>query len=421
MKFIIDKIGLLIILLTLSGFSQTTKENSSKTIILILGSGDLNTSLYRAEVGFNLYKSRTDFDYIIVSGGCGAHNSSICEARVMADMLIEKGVPKNIIFREEKSKSTSQNFCYSRELKNLDGTQLINTGDHLFVVSNHWHAMSVSGCFNDKDLVNSNYVIEGHITPKQDDKTDYGAIYENCINNPNYCKSVLWPKIDAAYNFGESGKKHTQNHVNFFIKDLMIKSLDSTNFYSSISEELSELPEVWKSNIDASFYNKFENLIYLFKNEDVVAVKPGSSKMELGHAKSMKELFENLSDYWGIGPIDAAFFNSNTKQIYFFKGDHFVRIKYKKNKKLIFENPKSISELVPKWPFDWGSGHIDAALFVERTDEVLLYRGQEKLKLKFDGDNLTILEEIPQKLNLEWPTALWGDRNLRRSWQFYIK
>ena len=77
----------------------------------------------------------------------------------------------------------------------------------------------------------------------------------------------------------------------------------------------------------------------------------------------------------------------------------------------IAENPKAISELVVDWPFNWAAGHIDAALFFEDTDEVILYRAQEKLKLKFNGDNLTILEETPQKISLEWPITLWGNRN----------
>ena len=160
MKFISFKIGILVVLFSSSGFCQSPIEGTAKTIMLILGSGNLETSISRAEVGFDLYSSKTDFDYIIVSGGCG-------------------------------------------------------------------------GCFNDKDLVDSNYVIEGKIIPKQNDKTDYGAIYENCMNNPNYCKSVLWPKIDAAYTIIESGENNDQN-INLFIKDLVIKNQDSTDLYFPI-------------------------------------------------------------------------------------------------------------------------------------------------------------------------------------------
>ncbi|WP_027127649.1 ElyC/SanA/YdcF family protein [Gelidibacter mesophilus] len=411
MRFITYKTWILIILFSSSGFCQTNETNTSKTILLILGSGNLETSVARAEVGFNLFTSKKDVDYIIVSGGCGAHSSSICEATIMADVLIEKGVPENIIYKEEKSKSTAQNYCYSRDLRHSDGNKLINEGDYLFVVSSHWHAMSVSGCFSDKDLVNSKYVIEGSIIPKPDNKTDYGAIYENCINNSNYCKSVLWPKVDAAYTMETSGKKQDQNLQSLFLRDIMAKTKDSTTAYSTISEELSDLPEIWKSNIDASYFNTFENLIYLFKDQQFIALQPGSSTIENGYPKSLNNLFSNLSDYWRQGHLDAAFFNPKTKHVYFFKGDQYVRIPFKRNKMQSAEGPKKITDLVSEWPFNWSTGNIDAAIFNEHANVVIMYRGQESLKLKFDAENLILVDDTPQKVGLDWPTEMWGKRN----------
>lgn len=59
--------------------------------MLILGSADLETTKKRTETGYNLDTSQTEFDYIIVSGGCGAHKSSICEASEMKKYLMKKG------------------------------------------------------------------------------------------------------------------------------------------------------------------------------------------------------------------------------------------------------------------------------------------------------------------------------------------
>lgn len=411
MKFIIYTIGLVILLFSYSGFCQSVNQDTSKTILLILGSGNLNGSIARAEIGSNFYNSKKNIDYIIVSGGCGAHSSSICEATIMSDVLIEKGIPENIIIKEEKSRSTAQNYCYSRDLLDSEGKKLVNKGDNLFVVSNHWHAMSVSGCFNDKDLANSNYVIEGSIIPKPSDQTDYGAIYNNCINNPNYCNSVLWPKIDAAYSMERLGETNTQNRSNLFIKDIVVESETSHAVYATISERLVDLPQYWTSNIDASFYNRLENLIYLFKDRDYIAITPGTSKIEKGYPKATADLFSNLSDHWRNGSLDAAFFNPNTRQIYFFKGDKYVRLDYKKNKSQRIENPKLISTLVKEWPFKWSVGDIDAAVFLETTNEVRLFRGQEALNLKFEGEYLIILDKEPQKIKLDWPTEYWGTRN----------
>lgn len=181
---------ILIISVNYTVFGQIDK-NSSNKVILILGSADLDTSKERAQIGYDLYKFDKNVDYIIVSGGCGAHDSDICEATEMKKYLVQKGVPGKKIFKEEKSKNTAQNYCYSRKLTNPNGTKLITPNDKLYVVSNHWHAISVSACFKEKDSVNSHYFIRGRVKPSPKDKVDYINIYNDCIHVDNYCKSVL--------------------------------------------------------------------------------------------------------------------------------------------------------------------------------------------------------------------------------------
>lgn len=169
------------------GYSQKTKGNK---IILILGSDNLELAQKRAEIGYKLYKSE-DIDKIIVSGGCGAHGSDICEATEMKKYLVKKGVSENIIYKEEKSKNTAQNYCYSRKLKHSDGTKIIKPGDHLFVVSNHWHAIPVAGCFSKKDGVFAEYMVKGKIEPSPKDMVDYISIYKDCIDDDKYCEAML--------------------------------------------------------------------------------------------------------------------------------------------------------------------------------------------------------------------------------------
>ncbi|QEC52702.1 YdcF family protein [Anseongella ginsenosidimutans] len=137
------------------------KGNPHKTIMLILGSANKKTLEERVKLGLELYDSPVSFDYIIVSGGCGAHGSAICEASEMAALLKEGGVPPAKIYKEERSKSTVQNYCYSRALKKEDGTRLINPDDTLYVVSNHWHAIPVAARFTTYDSVHAFYYIKG--------------------------------------------------------------------------------------------------------------------------------------------------------------------------------------------------------------------------------------------------------------------
>jgi len=63
--------------------------NDTRTGMLVLGSANLNTLKVRVAIAYELYQSGKTFDYIIVSGGCGAHGSTICEASELAALLQE--------------------------------------------------------------------------------------------------------------------------------------------------------------------------------------------------------------------------------------------------------------------------------------------------------------------------------------------
>lgn len=159
--------------------------------MLVLGSDNINTLKERVDVARRLYSSGITFDYIVVSGGCGAHGSTICEATQMANLLIKWGVPPDKIFKEEKSKSTKQNYCYSRILTDQEGVEVINPGDKLFVVSNHWHAISVAARFAAYDSVDAVYHIEGNLVPRPTDKVDYTTIFHNEQTSDDFCESVI--------------------------------------------------------------------------------------------------------------------------------------------------------------------------------------------------------------------------------------
>ena len=76
-------------IITLYSFSQSMTLNG-KNIMLILGPDNMQTIKYRINIGYKLYNSPINFDYVIVSGGCGAHKSNICEASEMMNLLLEK-------------------------------------------------------------------------------------------------------------------------------------------------------------------------------------------------------------------------------------------------------------------------------------------------------------------------------------------
>lgn len=154
-------------------------QQNSRMGILILGSNHIPTLNERINSGYELFRSLKDVDYIIVSGGCDAHNSGFCEASEMKKLLENKGVSEDLIYKEENSRSTFQNYCFSRKLMNEKGENLIKEGDSLYVVSNHWHAIPVAARFETYDKVHARYFIVGEITPKSEDKVNYSEIFSD--------------------------------------------------------------------------------------------------------------------------------------------------------------------------------------------------------------------------------------------------
>lgn len=72
---------------------------------------------------------------VVVSGGQGP-GESITEAEAMRRFLLEHGIAKERIFKEEKSTSTMENFRYSREiLEQLN----YNSAEPVVVITNDFH------------------------------------------------------------------------------------------------------------------------------------------------------------------------------------------------------------------------------------------------------------------------------------------
>lgn len=401
LDFIKIKKLLIILIICNQSFSQ---QEVNKTGMLILGSANEETLIKRVEVGFNLYQSEVNFDYIIVAGGCGAHASSICEAEEMKIILLKMGVPEGIIYKEDKSKTSAQNYCYSKKLKKPNGTKIINKNDELYVVSNHWHAISVAGCFSERDVQKAVYHIEGGIKPKETDMTDYVNIFRNCNTNENYCKVMLWPFVNAAYYM----ENESVNEIYYFTEDIVHRN-SSFKFENVVHSgsyfNPSDMPVKWTQKIDAAFYNTIENKVYYFKEDQYLKFTPNTDKIDKGYPRFIKDLVKNIPDNWNGGNIDAAFFNPLDREVFLFKGEEYV--KFTEGESRLMESPQKISELIAQWPFQWAQGNIDAAYFIPEAQDFVLFRGQEYLKGSLEV-KLKPSKNTPKKIELTWPKEMWG-------------
>lgn len=102
------------------------------------------------------YHSKNTAALIIVSGGQGPQEN-VTEAYVMEKYLLEKGVPKDKIFKEEKATSTLKNFKYSKEI--LDNT--FKNEYKIAFVSNEYHIYRASRIAKNIGIANVSHIHSG--------------------------------------------------------------------------------------------------------------------------------------------------------------------------------------------------------------------------------------------------------------------
>lgn len=109
--------------------------------IIILGAGLFGDKVppllaQRLDKGIAIYEKFNRKPVIIVSGGQG-DDEWISEAEAMAGYLMEKGVPADSIFLENKSRTTLENLIFSKELMLAQGLEQ----DRVVLVTNSFHAL----------------------------------------------------------------------------------------------------------------------------------------------------------------------------------------------------------------------------------------------------------------------------------------
>ncbi len=382
-----------------------------KTGMLILGSADMKTLVERVEIGYRLYASSVPFDYIVVSGGCAAHASAICEASEMASLLIAKGVPAEIIFKEEKSKTTVQNYAYSRGLRKADGAKVISPGDTLYVVSNHWHAIPVAARFTENDSVTARYHIEGGILPKSTDKVNYTNIFDPEVHSDDFSAKALWPLVEAGFTV-ENKKKREQSSYRLINELVYVENTaklggGSVENVENIAKALPAVPAAWAGELDAAFYNHSDSKVYIFKGTEYARFSPNAKKLDAGYPKPLTDLVHNLPSHWHSGYLDAAFYEPSRKEVFLFKGGEYLQVPDGRNKGA--GGSQKITALVPNWPFGWGSGDLDAADYNSRDNKVYLFRGKEYVVISLD-ESMQVEPGYPKKIEVAWPETILGKK-----------
>lgn len=365
--------------LGLTGYGQV----KSKNIMLVLGSDNSEILANRVDIASKLFRIQ-EFDKIIVSGGCGAHASNICEASAMKSQLMAKGVPAQLIYKEENSKTTVQNYIFSRILKDENGQQIIQKNDSLYVVSDHWHAIAVASRFKKYDGVNAKFFIEGDLDPKPTDLLDYGGIFNKEVDNNLFILKGIWPTPDAV--FTESGATH------YIFADRVYSLTDksSETTVTKLRQFKPAIPPHWKT-VDAVAKDDKKGLLLMFNDLEYQISFEGKSKdVKL---LPLNQLIIDLPTEIKI--IDASFIKDNS--LYLFTGNKVIIAKRKGNKFKVSEI-KQVKEFASNWPYAWGSGDITAADYDIRNNLIYLYKNREVLTVNPTNNS----EALPQKLKIKW-------------------
>ena len=119
------------------------KASGDEDAVIVLGckvnESGVSNSL-KARLDTTLYHSINPKAKIIVTGGQGS-NEPMTEAEAMKRYLVANGVPENIIYKEDKSTSTNENFANSKKI--LDN--LFDDDYTACIITNSFHAYRSRG------------------------------------------------------------------------------------------------------------------------------------------------------------------------------------------------------------------------------------------------------------------------------------
>ncbi len=137
------------------GKNDTVTHDEDAVIVLgagLRGSRPSATLKGRLYAAFEYHKENPDA-LIVVSGGQG-HDEDISEAEAMEIYLLNLGVPKDRIIKEDKSTSTYENFVFSKRM--LDSR--LGNGYKIAYISNDYHIFRAGRIASDAGFENITHI-----------------------------------------------------------------------------------------------------------------------------------------------------------------------------------------------------------------------------------------------------------------------
>lgn len=146
----------ILLMLYILSFGRTN-TNYKEDVVFVLGAGVVNgkvsqTLQKRLDAAVEYYEKNSDV-YIVVTGGL-TRQKDTTEAEAMKEYLTAKGIPENIIIKEDKSQSTLENYLFSKEI--LDKNKI--EYESIVFITNSFHVYRAKTYANYCGFENANSI-----------------------------------------------------------------------------------------------------------------------------------------------------------------------------------------------------------------------------------------------------------------------
>lgn len=355
-----------------------------KTIMLVLGSADPKVLEERIVIAARLYQTQP-IQKIIVSGGCGAHGSGICEATAMQEGLLARGVDRHKIYKEENAKTTVQNYVFSRILRDEKDNLIMQPGDTVFVVSNHWHAIAVAARLREYDGLEARFYIEGNMVPKETDKLDYGAIFNGQVDNEKFVLKGVWLTPEATWSVRDSS---------YYLSNNLVYGTDKGNTTFTTQEAALSLP--FLKELDTKHSRAFiDGGDFWWVRNGNVLLKVGKQSGTVEERGIWSDWVKGMPTSWKEGAFATGVIWNNT--LVLFANNRMLIAKRERNG-FVFFNEMPANQYFVNWPFAWGKCNVTSAAVDRTSGQLMLYRNMEMLRVNKDRQ----VEGKPKPFKLKW-------------------
>jgi len=232
-------------------------------------------------------------------------------------------------------------------------------------------------------------------------------------------KGARWPGmpesfykgIDAAVVREDNGKLYMFKDGQYVRFSSVAAGVDA-GYPKPIAGNWPGLPAAFQSGIDAVLWRKSNGALYMFKGNQYVRFTKVDDGVDAGYPKSIADSWPGLPAAFQAG-IDAALMRKDTNQIYFFKGNQYIR--YSDVSAGVDAGfPKPIDGNWKGVPDSYKQG-IDAALWRDSNGKIYLFKNGRfngtyvRISSVPDGVDAGYENGVPIGLNTAEAEALWRD------------